>query len=100
MDIQVNENYRLKSDAMNIIIQRKHLSDPTKAPNWEKRKSEGASAEVREVWRDYKYCTRVEDALQVIFEQQVRDSQAETFAELLAEIKGFRREMKALLAFK
>jgi len=100
MNIQVNENYLLKSDSMNVIIQRRHVTDPTKAPNWEKRKTEGASDKPREVWRDYKYCTRVEDALKVIFEQQVRDSQAETFTELLAEIKEFRREIKAVLAFE
>lgn len=100
MNIQVNEDYRIVSDSLNVTVQRKYLVDPTKSPNWPKMKAEGKSPDVRIDWRDYKYFARVDDALVGIFEQQVRDSQAETVAELLAEIKGFRREMKALMSFE
>lgn len=97
LNIEVNANYRITSDDRNVIVQRKHIVDPTKAPGWAKREAEGASAELREEWRDQSYHGNVPQALSAIGEQQVRDSNAETLAELLAEIKSFRVEIEALL---
>jgi hypothetical protein len=100
MNIQINENYRIVSDEQNVIVQRRHVTDPTKAPNWAERQAKGETPTPREEWRNFKWCATIEQAMQRVFEQGVRDSEATTLAELLAEIRGFRGEIKALLGFE
>lgn len=98
MDIEINADYRITSDALNVIVNRKHISDPTKAPNWPKRQAEGADPTPSIKWREIAYCSTVEKALQYIADQMIRDSEAETVAELLHEIRRIHSEIKAVTA--
>jgi hypothetical protein len=98
LNIEVNSQYKLTSDSMNVIVNRKYSVDPTKAPNWAKREAEGASPAIRIEWREVAYCKTVEHALNWISEQAQRDSNAQSIAELLDEIKAIQREIKAVLA--
>jgi hypothetical protein len=98
MNIQINADYRLTSDSLNVIVNRKHIVDPTKAPNWPKRQAEGADSTPKEAWREVAYCATVEKALQYIADQMIRDSEAETVAELLHEIRRIYGEIKAVTA--
>ena len=98
LNIAVNADYRISSDDRNVIVLRKHIVDPTKAPGWSKREAEGADPTPRAEWREQSYHATVAQALQAIGEQQVRDSNAETLAELVGEIKQFNAEIRALLA--
>lgn len=93
LNITVNSTYKITSDSMNVIVNRKHLVDPTKSPRW----TPDMSAELREEWREVAYCRTLEQALNWLVEQQTRDSNAESLAELLNEIKGFQREISAVL---
>ncbi|MEH6941620.1 hypothetical protein [Bacillus sp. JJ722] len=97
LNIEINSDYKIVSDSLNVIVQRKHNVDPTKAPGWAKRKAAGEVAKLREEWRDASYHANVPQAIKAIGEQQVRDSNAGTLAELLAEIRSFREEIEARL---
>lgn len=96
IEIKVNEEYRITSDERNVTVSRRYLVDPTKAPNWAKREAEGASAAIRESWREVSYHSTVPRAIQSIGEQLVRDSEATSFAELLAEVKRFNAQVESL----
>jgi hypothetical protein len=97
LNIAVNADYKITSDALNIIVNRKYIVDPTKAPNWSKRQAEGADPTPREQWREVAYCTGIDHAIKWIMNQQIRESDAENLMELLDEIKRFGREIKAIL---
>jgi len=94
MNIAINESTRLTSDALNVIIQRKHIVDPTKSPAFDPTKH---STEKRVEWRDVSYHSKVEAALAHLIEQKAWDSEATTLSELLAEIRSFKREMNVLI---
>ena len=100
LNIAINENYRITSDAHNVIVLRKHIVDPTKGPNWAKLEAKGADPMPREDWREQSYHGTVAQAIRAIGEQQVRDSEAESLAELLAEIKRVNSEIVAQLGFE
>jgi hypothetical protein len=97
MNIKVNADYRITSDERNVIVNRRHMSDPTKAPNWAKRQAEGADPTPTEKWKEVSYHHRIEQALEWIVDQQIRDSEADTLEELVGQIAGFQRDIKALL---
>jgi hypothetical protein len=97
LNITVNAEYKITSDALNIIVNRKYIVDPTKAPNWAKRQAEGADPTPRKQWREVAYCNSIEFAVKWIMNQQIRESDAENLTELLDEIKRFGREIKAIL---
>ncbi|MDR9792743.1 hypothetical protein Q8A72_07100 [Aeribacillus pallidus] len=97
LNIRINDDYKITSDTYNVIVNRRHISDPTKAPNWEKRKAEGADPTPKETWREVAYCRNVEQALEWILDRQVKESDAETFSDLLREIRQFRREINEIL---
>jgi hypothetical protein len=97
LNIAVNADYKITSDALNIIVNRKYIVDPTKAPNWAKRQAEGADPTPRETWREVAYCNSIEFAVKWIMNQQIRESDAENLTELVDEIKRFEREISAIL---
>jgi hypothetical protein len=97
MDIQINANYKITSDERNIIVNRRFMVDPTKSPNWAKRQAEGADPTPKEKWREVTYHGRIEQALNSIIDQQIRDSEAEQLSELVAQIKGFQREISEVM---
>lgn len=96
MNIEITADYRITSDSMNVIVNRKHIVDPTKSPNWAKMQAEGHTGEPRITWREVAYCRTLEKALNWIGEQMERDSRAESFAELLDEIKRYQRQISEL----
>lgn len=98
LNIRINENYRLTSDSFNIIVEERRMVDPTKAPNWEKRKAKGASPELREDWKESSYHNTVEQAMNAVVDKTVRSSDAESVSQLLSEIRRIRREISDVLA--
>lgn len=94
MNIEISGKYRLTSDSMQIIVQRKHTVDPTKSPAFNPEKH---SAELREEWREWKYCGKPSQALELIARQNVLESDATSLGELLNEIQSFRREISDLI---
>jgi len=94
MNIVIADNYRLTSDNMQIVIQRKHTVDPTKSPAFKP----GMDAKLREEWRDWKYVGNPEQALDLILRQTVFESDAEDLKQLRNEIVAFRREISAQFA--
>lgn len=94
LDIAVNDDYKLISDGMQIIVQRKHIIDPTKSPNFK----EGDDTTKREEWKTWKYCGKVEQALELILRQRIFESDASTLKELQDEIVSFKQKIRLLLA--
>lgn len=94
LDIQVTDDYKLTSDGLQIIISRKHVVDPTKSPFF---KAEKHSAEIREEWKTWKYCGKVEQAIDTILSQRIFESDAKNLKELKSEIAAFRNEIQNLL---
>ncbi len=97
MLIQVSEEFRIKSDTRNVIVERMYMTDPTKSPNWKQLEEKGADPSPRESWREVSYHSTVAKAIVSIGEQKVRDSEATTLKELLDEIRDFNGEIRALL---
>lgn len=97
LNITVNSQYKITSDERNVIVNRKYIVDPTKAPNWVKRQAEGADPTPREEWREVSYHPTLDKALSYIVDQEILDSDATTLSELIDEIKGFQREIKVLV---
>jgi hypothetical protein len=97
LNIQVTEDFKIISDAHNVIVQRKHSVDPTKSPNWAQLEAKGASAEVREEWRDVSYHPTLEQAIKSMLRKQVVNSDATSLAEVIDEIKRFETELTAIL---
>ena len=94
LNIEISDKYRITSDELQIIIQRKHTVDPTKSPTFDPKTM---SAELRTEWRPWKYCGKVAQAIEVIARQNVLESDATTLKELRDEISAFRREINAKL---
>lgn len=94
LNIEISGKYRITSDEMQIVIQRKHTVDPTKAPGFD---AEKHSSTLREEWRTWKYCGKVEHALDIIARQNVLESDATELAQLRDEITSFKREIRRLL---
>lgn len=94
MNIEIADNYRLTSDSMQIIIQRKHTVDPTKSPAFKP----GMDATVRTEWRDWKYASKPEQALELILRQKILESDATDLRTLRNEIVEFRREIRVQFA--
>lgn len=41
IEIPISPDYKLTSDSLNIIVNERYFTDPTKAPNWPKKLAEG-----------------------------------------------------------
>lgn len=94
LNIEISGKYRITSDEMQIVIQRKHTVDPTKAPGFD---AEKHSSALREEWRTWKYCGKVEHVLDIIARQRILESDATELAQLRNEIASFRREIRRLM---
>ena len=87
LNIQVTEDYKLTSDGTQIIIQRKQIIDPTQSPAFDPEKH---STEKRIEWKSWKYCSKVEQAIEVILRQRILETDATNLKDLKNEIKSFR----------
>lgn len=94
MNIEIADKYRLTSDSLQIVIQRKHTVDPTKSPAFKP----GMDATIRTEWRDWKYASKPEQALELILRQKILESEATDLRTLRSEITAFRREIRAQFA--
>jgi hypothetical protein len=97
LNIEINADYLLTSDSMNVIINRKHIVDPTKSPNWAKREAEGADPTPREEWREAAYHPTIDKAATWILNQTIRDSDVTTLREVIEITQRFNREITAKL---
>lgn len=97
LNIRINENYRITSDNFNVILRKRKLVDPTKAPNWQQRKAKGASPEITVKWEDVGYYPKIEQALEAVVDKTVLESDAETIPQLLNEISQIRRQINEVL---
>ncbi|MBU5266229.1 hypothetical protein [Virgibacillus proomii] len=97
LNIRINENYRITSDNFNVILRKRKLVDPTKAPNWQQRKAKVASPEITVKWEDVGYYPKIEQAINAVVDKTILDSDAETIPQLLAEISQIRRQINAVL---
>jgi len=97
LNIQVNSEFKIVSDPYNIVLQRKFIVDPTKSPNWERLKAQGADPTPREEWRDVGYYSNIDAAINGIIDRHVHESDADNIGDLLREIKEFRREISAIM---
>lgn len=100
INIMVFNKFRITSNEHNILVHRKSIVDPTKAPNWPEAKAKGASPDKRVEWTNTRYYGTVEQALMSIAEERIKDSDATTIDELLHEIKGIRREISDVLSVR
>lgn len=102
INIPISPDYKLTSDANNIIVNERYFSDPTKAPNWPKRLAEDPNADPtpKEKWREVSYHSTVERALMDVMNRRLRDSDATSLAELARLIRELREEIAALLTFE
>lgn len=91
LNIEVSGKYRITSDDMQIIVQRKHTVNPTLSPAFDATKHSSA---LREEWRNWKYCGKVSQAIEVIARQNVFESDATSLEQLYNEISAFTREIR------
>ena len=96
LNIQVSADYRITSDPMNFIVERRHLVDPSKSPNRAKLEAEGKSMAIRETWREAAYFGTIENALKWTVNQTIRDSDAQSMDEVLAEVVRLTGEVKRI----
>ena len=97
LNIVINKEYRITSDGLNIILQRRHTVDPTKSPNWPRMKAKGADPTPRGEWKDEGYYNTVEAALNGIVDRRIKESNAQSLDELISEIRQIRREINEVL---
>lgn len=79
---------------MQIIIQKRHIVDPTNSPFFDEEKH---SSEKRTEWRTWKYCGKVEQAIDLILRQRIFESDAKDLKELKQEVISFRQRIEAAL---
>ena len=99
IEIPISPDYKLTSDSLNIIVNERYFTDPTKAPNWTKRLAENPDADPtpQEKWREVAFHSTVERALMDVMNRRLRASDAQSLAELARLIREFRGELAALL---
>lgn len=95
MNVQITEDYRIISDESNgqFIVQRRHIVDPTKSPAFK----DGMDPTKREVYKDRTYHARLEQAISEVLRLKLIESDAESLAQIIAEIKAFRTHIDELM---
>lgn len=90
----LKDDYRIISDSLQLIVQRKHIVDPTLSPTFNPAKH---SAETRIEYRDWKYCGSISQVADVLLKKRILESDATTLRQLRDEITAFKRQINALL---
>ena len=91
--IPIDDNYRLTFDSLNVIVQRKHVVDPTKSPAFDASKHDSAQ---RIEWKDAGYYSNISRALTGLLNKRIIEGSATSLREVIDEIEAFRREIDAL----
>ena len=94
LNIDINEDFRIVSDSHNVIIQRRHIVDPTKSPAF---KPGITDPTIRVEYRDWKYASNIAQCADIILQQRIRESDAVSLRELINEIASFKREINDLI---
>lgn len=75
MNIQVGDNYLIKSDNLNYILYRKHVSDPN---------HRFSSGEAKASWEPVGYFNRWKQLASYLLERELKESEALLFQDLTA----------------
>ena len=94
LNIEINEDFRIVSDYHNVIIQRRHIVDPSKSPAFKPGKTDPT---IRVEYRDWKYAQTIAQVADIILQQRIRESDATSLRELSNEIASFKREISDLI---
>lgn len=94
LNIQVNSDFRITSDNYNVIVNRKHVVDPTKSPGWKRMELAGADPSTRVSWKEVAYFPRLGSALSWIVDQSIRESDSTDIEELRDDINTVKEEIK------
>lgn len=89
IDIRINSEYKLTSDAMNVILNKRYMSDPSR--------SKQPDAVSEEKWKEIGYYPTIERALNDLVDKSVRSSEATTLSALHSEITLLRRDIDVLM---
>ncbi|ARW40301.1 hypothetical protein [Bacillus amyloliquefaciens] len=75
IEIPISPDYKLTSDTLNIIVNERYFTDPTKAPNWPKKLAENPNADPtpKEKWREVAYHSTVERAVLDVMNRRLRN---------------------------
>mgnify|MGYP001362338187 CR=1 FL=1 len=87
LNIKVTDDYKITSDGMQIIVQKRQVVDPTKSPVFD---AEKHSTDLREEWKTWKYCGKVEQAIDLILRKRIFETDATNLSELKSEIVSFK----------
>lgn len=96
VNIKITEDYRIVSDRPNgsFVVERRKIVDPTKSPAFK----EGVTdPEKREVWIESGFHSNIEQCISQILRLKLIESDAESLAQILAEIKAFRAHIDELM---
>ncbi|WP_298833872.1 hypothetical protein [uncultured Planococcus sp.] len=93
MNIEINADYRLTSDPLNIFVMYRKVSDPTKRPGFDASKHDTTP---KETWVTLANCRDVAHALNWYVDHRVKTSEATTLVELRDVIVEFQNEIASL----
>ena len=107
INVQLSPEYRLTADTHNFIVLERHVVDPTRAPDWERKKAEAARAgktlddTPREEWREIAYYSQRADGLALCLEyvaiRSAARGNAVTLTEFVAEIRSLIESFRAMV---
>ena len=100
VNIRINNDYRITSDQYQFVLNERYISDPTKAPGWKKREAEGADPTPREKWREVGYYGTIESASKAVINRSIRESEAQSLAEVVDLIYEVKRNIDESLAIE
>lgn len=102
IEIPISPDYKLTSDSLNIIVNERYFTDPTKAPGWAKKLAENPDADPTPVerWREVSYRPTVDRAILDVMNQQIKMSDATTLTEIAQMVREFRTELAAALTIE
>jgi len=90
MNIKINENWKIGSDALNVTLyERKQVKKP-------KAEAKEQSAVGKEYWVEQGNYGTIEQALEGFYKRNIRRSEAKSFEELLEEIKSIHKTIKEI----
>lgn len=95
LSIEIPGGFKIASDSMNILVQRKYTIDPSKSPSFKEGETDPT---IREEYKTWKWTSTITNAIDIILQQRIRESDATELSELRKEIIAFKVEMEDALA--
>jgi hypothetical protein len=94
LNIEIPGDFKIASDSMNILVQRKYIVDPTKSPSFVEGETDPT---IREEYRTWKWTSSITNAIDIILQQRIKESDATELSELRKEIIAFKVEIQAAM---